>query len=151
MANAIYWDTSALIKLYAPEPDSSDYLRLLIQQPENLAISFLHRVELYFALRGKESRGEITSGSAKRLFELFEQHVTAGRYYLIPWGEDVALESRRLLDESLSTTPAVMLRSLDGLHFGAIRAAKIQSVVTADMRMRDAARIASIDVIELVQ
>ena len=41
MANAIYWDTSALIKLYAPEPDSSDYLRLLIQQPENLAISFL--------------------------------------------------------------------------------------------------------------
>ena len=30
MANAIYWDTSALIKLYAPEPDSNDYLRLLI-------------------------------------------------------------------------------------------------------------------------
>ncbi len=26
MANAIYWDTSALLKLYAPEPDSSDYL-----------------------------------------------------------------------------------------------------------------------------
>jgi prevent-host-death family protein len=57
MANAIYWDTSALLKLYAPEPDSGDYLRLLIQQPEDLAICFLHRVELYFALRGKESRG----------------------------------------------------------------------------------------------
>ena len=55
MANAIYWDTSALLKLYAPEPDSSDYLRLLIQQPEDLAISFLHRVELYFALCFAES------------------------------------------------------------------------------------------------
>ena len=148
MANAIYWDTSALLKLYAPEPDSSGYLRLLIQQPENLAISFLHRVELYFALCGKESRGEIVTGSARRLFELFDRHVSAGRYYLIPWGEDVALESRQLLDASLNAMPPVMLRSLDGLHLGALRAAKIQSVVTADMRMRDAARIAAIGVIE---
>jgi hypothetical protein len=146
MANAIYWDSSALIKLYAPEPDSSDYLRLLIQQPEDLAISFLHRVELYFALCGKESRGEIVTGSARRLFELFDRHVNAGRYYLIPWGEDV--ESRQLLDASLSAMPPVMLRSLDGLHFGALRAAKIQSIVTADMRMRDAAQIAAIGIIE---
>ena len=148
MANAIYWDTSALIKLYAPEPDSSDYLRLLIQQPEDLAISFLHRVELYFALCGKESRGEIVTGSARRLFQLFDRHVSAGRYNLIPWGEDVALESRQLLDASLSATPPVMLRSLDGLHLGALRAAKIQSIITADMRMRDAARSAAIGVIE---
>jgi len=53
MANAIYWDTSALLKHFAPEPDSSDYLRLLIQQPEDLAVSFLHRVKLYFALCGR--------------------------------------------------------------------------------------------------
>ncbi|HPM80237.1 MAG TPA: type II toxin-antitoxin system VapC family toxin [Candidatus Anammoximicrobium sp.] len=148
MANAIYWDTSALLKLYAPEPDSSDYLRLLIQQPEDVAISFLHRVELYFALSGKESRGEIASGSAQRLFRLFEQHVNSRRYFVIPWGDDVASEAQRLLDTSLSATPPVMLRSLDGLHLGALRAARIQSVVTADVRMRDAARIAGIGVIE---
>jgi len=148
MANAVYWDTSALLKLYAPEPDSSDYLRLLNEQPEDLAISFLHRVELYFALCGKESRGEIVSGSARRLFQLFDGHVSAGRYYLIPWGEDVALKARQLLDASLSAAPPVMLRSLDGLHLGALRAAKIQSIVTADMRMRAAARMAAICVIE---
>ena len=148
MANAIYWDTSALLKLYAPEPDSSDYLRLLIQQPEDLAISFLHRVELYYALRGKESRGEILAGSATRLFELFEQNVRAGHYFVIPWGEDVALAARGLLDAALSAAPSVALRSLDGLHLGALRAAKIQSVVTADIRMRDAARIAAINVVE---
>ncbi len=56
MTNAIYGDTSALLKLYAPEPDSSDYLRLLIQQSEDVAISFLQRVERYFALRGKRDR-----------------------------------------------------------------------------------------------
>jgi uncharacterized protein len=148
MANAIYWDTSALLKLYAPEPDSSDYLRLLIQQPEDVAISFLHRVELYFAFRGKECRGEIAAGSAKDLFQRFEQHVATGRYFVIPWGDDVASEARRLLDTSSSATPAAMLRSLDGLHLGALRAAKIQLVVTADATMRDAARAASIAVKE---
>lgn len=148
MADAIYWDTSALIKLYAPEPDSSDYLRLLIQQPEDVAISFLHRVELYLAFRGKEARGEIGGGSAKRLFQLFEQHVSAGRYFVIPWGEDVALEARQMLDASLSAAPPVMLRSLDGLHLGALRAARIPSVVTADARLRDAAQTAAIRVIE---
>lgn len=148
MTNAIYWDTSALLKLYAPEPDSSDYLRLLIQQSEDVAISFLHRVELYFALRGKEFRGEIAAGSARLLFQQFERHVSSGHYFIIPWGEDVALEARRLLDTCLTATPAVMLRSLDGLHLGALRAAKIQFVVTADVKMRDAARTASIGIRE---
>lgn len=148
MTNAVYWDTSALLKLYAPEPDSNDYLRLLIQQSEDVAISFLHRVELYFALGGKESRGEIASGSTKRLFQLFEQHVSSGRYFVIPWGDDVALEAQGLLDASLNATPPVMVRSLDGMHLGALRAARIQSVVTADVKMRDAAKVASIDVIE---
>jgi hypothetical protein len=39
IARAVYWDTSALLKLYAPEADSGDYIRLLIQQPEDVAIS----------------------------------------------------------------------------------------------------------------
>jgi predicted nucleic acid-binding protein len=148
MANAIYWDTSALLKLYAPEPDSSDYLRLLIQQSEDLAISFLHWVELYFALRGKECRGEIAGGSAKHLFQSFQRHVSEGRYYAIPCGEDVARESRQLLDEALAATPPVMLRSLDGLHFGALRAARIQNIVCADLKMQHAARIAGIGLIK---
>ncbi len=148
MANAIYWDTSALIKLYAPTPDSSAYLRLLVQQPEDLAICFLHRVELYFALRRKESRGEIAVGSAAQLFQLFEQHVSTGRYYVIPWGDNVALAARQLVDTSSSAVPPVMLRSLDGLHLGALRAAKIQSVVTADIRMREAAQIYGTGIID---
>ena len=67
---------------------------------------------------------------------------------MIPWGDDVALEARNLLDALLNAAPPVMLRSLDGLHLGALRAAKIQSVVTTDTRMRDAAHIAAIGVIE---
>lgn len=57
------------------------------------------------------------------------------------------MEARRLLDTSLRATPPVLLRSLDGLHLGAMRAARLQSVVTADPAMRDAARIADVRVI----
>lgn len=148
MANAIYWDTSALLKLDATETDSAGYLQLLTRQRDRLAISFLHRVELSFALHAKESRGEITTGSASQLFQLFEQHVNAGRYFVIPWSNDVAVAARQTLDASSNATPPVMLRSLDGIHLGAVRPAKIQSVVTADARMRDAARKAAISVIE---
>ena len=94
-----------------------------------------------------QSRGEIAPGSAKRLFQLFEEHLRSGRYFVVPWGDDVALEAQRLLDTALGATPPVMLRSLDGLHFGAMRAARLRSVVTADLTMRDAARIANVRVI----
>ena len=147
MTDAVYWDTSALLKLYAPEADSSDYFRLLIAQPEDIAICFLHRVELYYALVGKQSRGEIAAGSAQQLFHLFEKHLAAGRYYQIPWGEDVANGARELLDESRGQVPPVPLRSRDGLHLGALSAAGIRSVVTADARMRDAAQAMSIHVV----
>jgi predicted nucleic acid-binding protein len=42
MPSAIYWDTSALIKLYAPEADSDRFRDLLRGRSEVPAISFLH-------------------------------------------------------------------------------------------------------------
>ena len=65
MADAVYWDTSALIKVYAIEADSTDYRQLLLGQSEAIALSYLHRVELYYGLSGKEQRGEIKPGSAR--------------------------------------------------------------------------------------
>lgn len=139
MGSTVYWDTSALLKIYAAEADSSDYLKLLISQPGDIAVSYLHRVELYYALCGKESRGEIQPGSAKTLFTSFETHIADQRYWEIPWGSDVLEEAQSALDVSLSSSPPVALRTLDGLHLGAMLAAKVTTLVTADNRMRDAA------------
>ena len=63
--------------------------------------------------------------------------------------QDVGQESRQLLDEALAATPPVMLRSLDSLHLGALRAAKIQNIVCAELKMQHAARSAGIGVHEL--
>lgn len=139
MAGAVYWDTSALLKIYAVEADSADYLRLLIAQPECIAVSFLHRIELYYGLSGKEHRGEIKPGSAKTLYHLFETHLSDGRYFEIPWGPDVVEESHRSLETNLSATPPTALRTLDGLHIGALKTARVSKLVTADQRMKAAA------------
>jgi hypothetical protein len=63
------------------------------------------------------------------------------------WGDDVVHEARQLLDASFHAVNADLPRSLDGLHLGALRAVKLQAIVTADTRVRNAARLAAIDVI----
>lgn len=148
MTAAVYWDTSAVLKLYAPEADSQRYRQLLIAQAGPLAVSKLHDVELFYALRGKELRGEITLGSATLLFKLYQSHVRQGRYLTIPWTDAVATESRQILEHCTNATPSVLLRSLDGLHLGTLRSANLTSIVTADLKMRQAAVAVAISSIE---
>ncbi len=147
MPAAIYWDTSALLKLYAPEPDSDQFRSLMGEQIVDIAISFLHRVELNFALVAKEQRGEISKGGAKQLFESFLKHREQGRFLEIPWGDDVERHARIALETCSQNQQPVMLRTLDGLHLGAMLAAGIQKIVTTDLRLRHAAVTVGLDVI----
>lgn len=94
MRAAIYWDTSVLLKLYAPEPDSGHFRQLLRTQTMPMAVSFLHRIELNYALVAKELRGEICQGSARRLFAAFLDHREQGRFLEIPWSDDVEHHAR---------------------------------------------------------
>jgi predicted nucleic acid-binding protein len=144
---AVYWDTSALLKLYAAEADSADYLRLLGASTDDIAVSWLHSVELYYGLRGKEARGEIAVGAARILFVSWERHQAEGRYLRIPWGDDVALGAHRVLEAGLAASPPIPVRSLDGLHLGAALAVGISRIVSADLRMQSAATAVGLSVI----
>lgn len=134
-----YWDTSALVKLYAPEPDSPAFQKILIANNEQPVVSFLHRVELYYALRQKEARHEMTPGSAARLFSLFLKHLTEGRFHYIPWREELAVDTHAYLERCLAMPNPVNLRSLDGLHLGAFHSSGATGLVTTDSIMRRAA------------
>jgi len=145
MASAIYWDTSVLLKLYAEEPDSEHYRGILCLRTEQVAISFLHRVELLYALAAKEQRGEIAVGQAETLYASFRKHRGEGRFLEIPWGEDVENAAHEALTTCKNHEPPVPLRSLDGFHLGAIRAAGIQTIITTDLRFRAAAECLGLD------
>ena len=147
MRNAIYWDTSALLKVYTAERDSSAYVRLMLSHQEDIAISWLHPVEMFYAMKAKELRGEIREGKADRLFQSFESHIEDGRYLLVPWGSDVEKESRRILQVCLQGPDPVRLRTLDGMHLGATSAGGIRKLITADVRMGDAAKAAGMELV----
>jgi predicted nucleic acid-binding protein len=148
MRGLFYWDTSTLVKLYAPEPDSPAYRALMQARPERPVTSFLHRVELFYALRQKEDRGEIVAGAAARLFAEYERHLGEGRFHEIPWGGDVSDAARTALDACLAAPFLVKLRSLDGLHLGAVISAGITLLVTTDSSMRRAAPCLGITLID---
>ncbi|KAA1258038.1 Ribonuclease VapC46 [Rubripirellula obstinata] len=148
MTNAIYWDTSALLKLYAPETDSSDYRRLLISKPEPIAISTLHFVELYYALVAKECRGEIQPGAAKLLFQSFRRHVDERRYMSIEVDAKATAFSCQILDQCMGIANPIPLRSLDGLHLGPMKSAGVTQLVAADLRMKHAAQAVSFAIID---
>lgn len=148
MSGLLYWDTSALLKLYAPEPDSPAYRKLLKSRTEQPVTAFLHRVELFFALRHKEDRGEIAAGAAGRLFADYLRHLGEGRFHEIPWGDDIAISARSVLEPCLSASSPVKLRSLDGLHLGALLSGGISKLVTTDVGMRRAAQCLGIALID---
>ena len=148
MIQAIYWNTSALLKLYAPERDSSAYRQLLISRPEMIALSDLHLVKMYYALAAKQLRGEIVNGAASRLYASFGQHLKDGRFLRVELKTDVLSLSHDLLEDCLAAKPPMSLRSLDGIHLAAMRHSGISAMVTADLRMHQAARLLGLHTID---
>ena len=136
-----YWDTSCVLKLYTPEPDSAAYLALAGQATEPLLTSEIMASELTFALHQKESRGDLKAGSAERVLKQFHADCAAGRWLLIPLGRDVLVRAAQLAKACYQRKPPVALRTLDGVHLATALLTKTAGLVTTDERMRQAARV----------
>jgi len=142
----IYWDTSALLKCYAPEPDSTAYRTLLSDRP-SIAICFMHRLEMAYALRQKEMRGEILPTAAIHLTGRFDRDVDDGRFMVLPWGSDLVQAARDVLERCVSSPEPVAIRTLDGIHLAAARLAGIREIVSTDRKMRAAAEVLAMKVV----
>ena len=129
----IYWDTSCVIKLYAAEPDSDHWQERLAQETGPCLSSSLLQAELAYALLQKELRGEVRSGSAKRLLKHVERHVKQGRFELLPVGADVLEQAVALARLCYAAKPA--LRTADGIHLATALVSGCSLVATTDQRM----------------
>lgn len=147
ITSPLYWDTSALLKCYAPEPDSPAYRTLLCDRPR-VVICFIHRIEMAYALRQKERRGELLPTAARHLTALFDRDSDAGRFVVLPWGPDLVKAARDVLEHSSSGQESVPIRTLDGIHLAAARAAGLPGIVSTDTRMRAAAAALGFDIVD---
>ncbi len=142
-----YWDTSAILPLYLEEPTSSFWEATLIEGDAEASSSTLAITEFSFALRHKVLRQALPLKSAEALIAKFTKDHEAGRWRLCPLGADVIASSLRIGEAAGRGDPPVALRSLDGIHLGAARVLKCDTVATGDRRLADAAERVGIRVV----
>jgi predicted nucleic acid-binding protein len=132
-----YWDSSALIKLYAAEDDSAYFDRVLVESREPAYSSSITAVEVSSTLFRKEAQGTEYPGSAITAIRRFRQDCTAGKIILLPCGQDVIDEAQRLAEVAFQQHRPVMIRSIDLIHVASASVAKATRIVATDKRLRE--------------
>ena len=135
-----YWDTSALLKLYVAEPDSSDFLQLLSDTGAPILTSAVTAIELQCALYRKELAGDLKEGGAHHAFQKFQADVTKGRIVNVPAGDDVSAASGEIIRSAFGGRRPVMVRSLDVIHLASAVVGGSETLVATDLRLREAAK-----------
>ena len=135
----VYWDTSALLKLYVPEPDSACFLNLIAKSSEPVATSAIASAEVLCAVYRKEAAGDLKVGGARLSFRRFLADCKAGRIVQIPYGDDVTTAAEDIVQLALLRPKPIMIRALDAIHVASAMVMRATVVVTTDARMREVA------------
>ena len=132
LAEPVYLDTSALVKLFVAEPES-DSLNQALVGAEDVLVSDLTLTEMASALGRRTREGAVTPLAARRLYQ--EAVKLAGSCRHVELTPPVHRRAERLLLASRS----VPLRALDALHIALALSAEAATLVTYDPRLRTAA------------
>jgi len=136
-----YWDSSALVKLFADENGSAVFHERARIVGDMLVTSELTRMELWSAFRRKESEGEIGMGEAATLLGKFDLGAARACWRFVILTDAVRAEFERIIEKCCSQRPPIFIRTLDALHIASARAAGETEIVATDKRMRDAATL----------
>lgn len=87
-------------------------------------------------------RGELGGSiEADTCYRDLQLDLEAGRIHLIPFGEDVEAEARRIATLCYQNTVPIDLRTLDGLHLATASLMRARKIVSTDARMNAAAKL----------
>lgn len=132
-----YWDTSALLKLYVPEPDSAYFLDLISTSDEPVVTSAIAAAEVLCALFRKESATDLRPDGARALFRRFRADSQAGRILLVPHGVDLLQEMEKLARLAFEMRSPILIRSLDLIHLASAALSRATALVATVQRVRN--------------
>ena len=135
-SSPVYLDTSALAKIYVPEPESES-LEAAVLGRRDLLVSDLAVTELTSALARRARAGDLDHASAKRIYTGLIRDLTDGQYRWVEVTREVHRAAERLL---LGPARRTGLRAADALHLALANIVGARVLVSFDVRMRDAAR-----------
>jgi predicted nucleic acid-binding protein len=140
----IYLDSSALAKLYLPEPES-DGLDALLRNRRDLLISELAITEVLSAVARKRREGMLNESQVLEIRDAVLADADSGSFCRLDLSPVVHRQAERLLLHGGS----VALRTLDALHIALALHGSATHVATFDVRMRAAALHAGLRAIEV--
>jgi len=140
-----YWDTSALVKLYAKEHDSLNFERLAAQFSE-IVTSRLALFELRRILFRKEIEGSLKRGASQISFQRFLLDVKTGMVQLAGLGLEIELPFDAVLTRCFTHEPPIFIHTADAIHLATALAAKAREMVCTDARLRAASTLIGLSV-----
>ncbi len=136
----LFWDTSAVIKLYVDESDAKPF-RVLAQRPESLLISVFTVHELHCGLHRKEFVKALKPGMAEVLYQAFRDEIEAEYFRLIAYNSRVEQHALEIVRQCYGAKKPVLVRVLDALQLATAQAVGATDVVSTDTRMRQGAAL----------
>lgn len=142
-----YLDSSALVKLYYPEPESETLQEWVFRNRPEILLSPIHTLEITNAMALKVSRGEVRAETFARWQLHFQRDQAEGvlTRYAPPW-QFVLSDAERLAAE---VSVRLGTRSLDMLHIALARLSGAELFMTNDARQGQAARECNLSVVFL--
>jgi uncharacterized protein len=128
----IYLDSSALVKLFVAE-EGSGALNLAILGAEDVIIADLTLTEMASALGRRMREGRVTRTESRILYQKAAE--MAASYRRLELTPPIHRRAERLM----LTSAKVPLRGLDALHLASALDADAATVVSYDLRLREAA------------
>src|ERR1700716_2973614 len=113
----VFWDTSALLKLYVAEPDSSAFTTLAKREGP-LTISAWTTHEVLCGLHRKELLHDLKAGGAEAIYQRLLQQIAAGTLHVITYTAMVAQRTNEVIRGCYDAPKPVAIRSLDAMQLG---------------------------------
>jgi predicted nucleic acid-binding protein len=140
---ALYLDTSCLLKVFFPEPETERTLMLIAADPRVL-VSSLVRLEILSQIHARAAAGLLSPGRARRLRQRIEAVIELAPYEHVRCPAtifDIAA------DQIADAAKRAYCRTLDRLHLATMQALGVHRLLTNDDVQAAAARSLGLDVI----
>jgi predicted nucleic acid-binding protein len=130
----MYLDSSVIVKLVAPEPDSQVYAEMVSHQP--VGVSILAWTEVSSALLGRVRSGKLQEQDRRMAWNKFQVFVDEQTLEIYDLDNVICKKAQQILQ---ICHPHVALRTLDALHLATCDRSQDFPLVTDDIRMKSAA------------
>ena len=133
---ALYLDTSCLLKVFFPEPETAATVALIAQE-SHVIVSSLARLEALVHIHGRVAARMLSGPAARRLIARSDQVLQAEPYELVPCPPGIIEIAET---QVRPVVKSAYCRTLDRLHLATMQALGVHRLLTNDETQARAAR-----------